>query len=248
MSISSALNSALSGLNVTGKLAAVTSNNLANALTDGFGRQTVELSSAALGGNGAGVTVTGVDRASSPELTSARRVADGDLAGGQGELDALVRLERSIGAAGGTDSLSTRIVAFEASLRQLAETPESAPRQAATAAAAGDLAAKLNQISSEGARVRQTADTEITRQVTEVNTSLSKIAKLNRQIQIFAASGRETASLVDQRERLIDRVASMVPIREHPRSDGVVELTTAQGLSLVDTCLLYTSPSPRDRS
>jgi len=68
-----------------------------------------------------------------------------------------------------------------------------------------------------------------------VNTSLSKIAKLNRQIQIFSASGRETASLVDQREQLIDRVASIVPIREHARSDGVVELTTAQGLSLVDT-------------
>jgi flagellar hook-associated protein 1 FlgK len=235
MSISNALNNALSGLNATGKLAEITSGNLANALTDGYGRQIVGLSSAVLGGYGAGVAVTGVDRASSPELTSARRVADGDLAAGQGELDALVRLERSVGVAGGADTLATRIVAFEASLRQLAETPELAPRQAATAAAAGDLSTKLNQISSESARVRQTADAEIVRQVTEVNGALSKIAKLNRQIQIFSATGRETASLVDQREQLTDRVASIVPIREHARGDGVVELTTAQGLSLVDT-------------
>ena len=193
------------------------------------------LSSNVLDGYGTGVSVAGVSRASSPELTSARRIADGDLAGGQAELDALVRLERSLGVAGGDDTIASRILDFEASLRQLAETPELATRQAAVATTASDVALKLNQISTESSRIRQTADAEITRQVTEVNTSLSKIARLNRQIQIFASSGRDTASLIDQREQLIDRVASIVPIREHARADGVVELTTAQGLTLVDT-------------
>lgn len=235
MSIANALNNALGGLRATGKLAEIASGNLANALTDGYGRQTVGLSSAVLGGYGNGVAITGVDRASSPELTSARRVADGDLAGGKAQLDALTRLERSVGAAGGNDTLATRVIAFEASLRQLAETPELAPRQVAASVAARDLSVKLNQISTESARVRQTADAEIVRQVAEVNGALSKIARLNRQIQIFAASGRETASLVDQREQLIDRVAAIVPIREHSRTGGVVELTTAQGLALVDT-------------
>jgi flagellar hook-associated protein 1 FlgK len=235
MSITSALSNALSGLTATSRLAEVTSGNLANALTDGYGRQSVNLSSTVIGGYGSGVAVSGLNRASSPELTSARRIADGDLAGGQAELDALVRLERTLGLAGGDDTFATRILDFEASLRQLAETPELAPRQAAVAAAADDVAVKLNQISTESARVRQTADADITRQVTEVNDSLGKIARLNRQIQIFASSGRDTASLIDQREQLIDRVASIVPIREHARADGVVELTTAQGLALVDT-------------
>ena len=235
MSISSALNNALSGLNATSKLAEITAGNLANALTEGYGRQEVTLSSNVLDGYGTGVSVAGVNRASSPELTSARRIADGDLAGGQAELDALVRLERSLGGAGGDDTIASRILDFEASLRQLAETPELATRQAAVATTASDVALKLNQISTESSRIRQTADAEITRQVTEVNTSLSKIARLNRQIQIFASSGRDTASLIDQREQLIDRVASIVPIREHARADGVVELTTGQGLTLVDT-------------
>ncbi|MFQ5566412.1 MAG: flagellar hook-associated protein FlgK [Paracoccaceae bacterium] len=235
MSISSALTIALSGLTATGKRAEITSGNLANALTDGYGRQTVDVSSGMLGGIGTGVTVIGAHRASSPELTSARRIADGDLAGRQGQLDALVRLERSLGAIDGEDTLATRVLAFEAALRRLAETPELAPRQAAAAAAASDVAMRLNQISTESARVRQTADAEIARQVSEVNGALTKIARLNRQIQIFASSGRDTASLVDQREQLIDRVASIVPIREQMRPGGVVELTTAQGLVLVDT-------------
>lgn len=235
MTISSAMNIALSGLNTTGKLAEVTSGNLANALTDGYGRQSVGLSSSVLGGFGNGVAVTGVERAMSPELTSARRISDGELAGGQAGLDALVRLERSVGVAGGEDTLASRVIAFEAALRQLAETPELVPRQAAAAMAAKDVAAKLNQISTESARVRSTADAEITRQVDEVNGAMGKIARLNRQIQIFSASGRDTASLIDQREKLIDRVAAIVPIREQRRDDGVVELTTAEGLTLVDT-------------
>jgi len=240
------MNIALSGLTATGKRAEIASGNLANALTDGYGRQSVNLSAAVLGGYGSGVTVTGVERASSPELTSARRLSDGDLAGGQAELDALVRLERSLGVAGGEDTLASRIVAFEGALRQLAETPELAPRQVAVAVAASDIANRLNQISTEGARVRQTADADIARQVNEVNGALTKIARLNRQIQIFAASGRDTASLIDQREQLIDRVAAIVPIREQMRAGGVVELTTAQGLILVDTSAreIEFSPSP----
>jgi flagellar hook-associated protein 1 FlgK len=235
MTITSALNNALSGLTATGKMAEITAGNLANALTEGYGRQSVSLSPLVLNGNGQGVAVTGVNRASSPELSSARRIADGDLAGGQAELDALVRLERSLGGAADADTLAERILALQGALRQLAETPELAPRQAAAADAARDVAVKLNQISTESARVRQTADAEIARQVTEVNGALEKIALLNRQIQIFAASGRDTASLVDQRERLIDRVAAIVPIREQMRAGGVIELTTAEGLFLAGT-------------
>lgn len=235
MSITSALNNALSGLNATGKMAEITAGNLANALTEGYGRQSVSLSPHVLNGYGQGVTVAGVNRASSPELTSARRIADGDLAGGQAELDALVRLERSLGGASDADTLAKRVLALQGALRQLAETPEVATRQAAAAEAARDVAVRLNQISTESARVRQTADAEIARQVSEVNGALEKIALLNRQIQIFAASGRDTASLVDQRERLIDQVSAIVPIREQMRAGGVIELTTAEGLYLAGT-------------
>lgn len=246
MSISNALSNALSGLTANSRLAEVTSSNLANALTDSYGRQSVNLAPAVVGGQGNGVTVLGVTRASSPELTSARRSADGDLAGGQATLDALERLERSLGVPGAADSLSARILAFEGALRQMAETPELAPRQAAVATAAGDLAERFNQISTETARLRAGADAEIARQVNTVNDSLAKISQLNRQIQIFSASGRDTATLIDQRERLIDTVASIIPIREYPRDDGVVELTTAQGLTLVDgrPRQIAFSPSP----
>ncbi|MDH3668656.1 MAG: flagellar hook-associated protein FlgK [Paracoccaceae bacterium] len=246
MSISNALNSALSGLTANSKLTEITSGNLANALTDSYGRRIVSLAPSVVGGVGNGVAVVGIDRAANPELTSARRLADGELADGQARLDALARLDRSLGAVGDADSLSARVAAFEGALRQLAETPELVPRQGAAASAAQDLATKLNGISTESARVRQVADAEIARQVDTVNDALAKIARINRQVQIFAASGRDTTGLIDQRERLVDTVASIVPIRGYQRAHGVLELTTAEGLTLVDNRAreLSFTPSP----
>ena len=235
MSIASALTNALSGLTASAKLAEVASGNLANALTEGYASRSASLAASAPAGVGSGVSVIGINRAAEPELTAARRNADGDLAGGRAELDALVRLERSLGEVGAGDSLAARVRGFESALRQLAETPELAPRQIAAAEAARDVAVKLNQISTESVRVRQTADSEIARQVEEVNSALAKIVTLNRQIQIFSASGRDASSLIDERERLIDRVASIVPIREQARPNGVVEISTAQGLMLAGT-------------
>jgi len=235
MTITSALQNALSGLRATGRLAEVTSNNLANALTPGYGRQSVILSAAVTGSQGNGVQVDGVARALDPELTSARRIADGDLAESTQRFAGIQALERAVGTVEDEGSLVNRVIGLERSLRSLAETPESAPRRQETAEAAGDLAAKFNQISTETTRVRQNADAEISRRVTEVNTALKKIAQLNRQIQIFTASGRETASLIDERERLIDTVSQNVPIRESRRADGAVELRTAEGLPLAST-------------
>jgi len=233
MTISNAINNALSGLRANSRLAEVTSGNLANALTPGFGRQTVDLTAAVTGGQGTGVQIEGVERALDPELSAARRLADGDLAQQSARFDGLRALERAIGGAEAPDGLFDRVRRFETALRALAETPDRASRQQAAVEAARDLAFKFNQISTETTRMRQAADDDIARQVEIVNTSLKKIAKLNRQIQIFEASGRDTASLIDERERLIDRVAQIVPIRETRFDDGTVELRTAEGITLV---------------
>lgn len=54
MSISSAFNSATSGLKATSKLASTISSNVSNALTAGYAKRTTALSSVVAGGSGAG--------------------------------------------------------------------------------------------------------------------------------------------------------------------------------------------------
>ena len=49
MSLSSALNNAATGLTASSRLAQVTSNNVSNALTDGYARRDLTLNASALG-------------------------------------------------------------------------------------------------------------------------------------------------------------------------------------------------------
>ena len=105
MSINTTLANALSGLRVTSKMTEAASNNLSNALTDGYGRQTVHLSSVALNGTGTGVRVSTVQREMAPEYTAPRRQADGEAAKATAIADALVQLGGALGEADATDGL-----------------------------------------------------------------------------------------------------------------------------------------------
>jgi len=65
MSITSALHNATSGLHVSARLADTISNNVANALTDGYAKRTTEVSSLTSGGYGSGARVVGTTRTES---------------------------------------------------------------------------------------------------------------------------------------------------------------------------------------
>lgn len=246
MSITSTFANALTGLRANSKLTEVTSNNLANALTDGYGRQEVVLSSQALGGQGAGVSVTSLVRAQAPEATAARRQADGDAAASSAQADALARLGQSLGEATDPDGLFRRLEGFETSLRQFAETPESGPRQSLATEAARDLASVLNSLSSEAAIVRQNADAAIFADVNRVNQNLAEIERLNAEIQTFQVTDISVPTLVDQRERLIDEVNAIIPVKVQPKANGVIHLYTAEGQFVLQdqAVTLEFTPSP----
>lgn len=233
MSISHSIHNALSGLNANGRLASIASNNLANALTKGYGRQSVDLGSNVLDGRGVGVSVNGVSRASSPNLTAARRDADGEAATLEPQAQALLRLGRVFGEATAEDGLFRRLESFETALRQFSETPESVPRQIQTVDAARDMVAYLNHLSTEAATVRQNADTTIAAQVDTVNSNVERIDDLNAKITRLSVGGRDVSGLIDERERLIDEVSALIPVRVHAQDNNSVHLTTRQGLFLL---------------
>ena len=233
MSITSSFANALSGLGATGRQAGVASNNLANALTKGYARQSVDVSSSVLGGFGSGVRVAGVNRAAAPDLTAARRDSDADAATIDPQASALDRLGRSLGEATANDGLFRRLESFETALRMFAETPEAEARQLQTVDAARDLVGMLNGLSTEASTVRQNADANIAAQVATVNRNVEQIDSLNAKITRLSAGGRDVANLIDERERLIDEVNAILPVRTHARDNNTVHLTTAQGVFLL---------------
>jgi flagellar hook-associated protein 1 FlgK len=63
---------------------------------------------------------------------------------------------------------------------------------------------------------------------------LTAIADLNRNITTQSSTGRDTSGLLDQRQQLVDRIASIVPLREVTRENGHIALFTTGGAVLLD--------------
>ena len=165
MSISGALNNAASGLAASARLADTIANNVANAMTPGFGKRATELSSLSLGGYGSGVRVAGTSRAENPFLTAERRGMDAALGAAGTRSDTYERIMAAVGEPGSDSALSTLATRLETTLMSATASPQSMTKLTDAVNAARDLAAAVNRVADETVRLRTEADAEINRQV-----------------------------------------------------------------------------------
>lgn len=234
MGITSALNSAMSGLSANARQAEALSSNVANASTPGYARRVVSLSAQGIGGSGQGVMVNGVSREIDSFLLADRRLAQASA--GEKDLRAsfLAELERIIGDPTAIGSLSARVAAFDAALLEAASRPESEARLNTAVDAAKALALGINQASDAIQIARLRVDGQIAATVEDLNSALAQVEELNIQIRNLDASGRDYSALADQRQQIIDRVATQVPLRELARDHGQIALMTTGGAMLLD--------------
>ena len=234
MSLNVAYGNALSGLGATARMAEVVSANLANALTEGYGRRSVDLSTVSMGGRGAGVRVDGVARNVDRGLLADRRGAETTLSDRRTLASALRALEGSLGSSEAGTSLSARLEALETSLVSASADPSSETRLAQVLERVNGVAASLRDGAADIQSRRSDADASIASQVADLNGSLQKIAKLNGDIVTARTTGRDATGLMDQRQVLLDKVATLVPLREMDRPGGAIALITPQGATLLD--------------
>lgn len=234
MSITGALNAALSGLTATSRRAEAVSSNIANASTPGYGRREVQLSSGLLGGLLPGVSVNGVVRKEDLVLLAQRREAQAGLGYAGVGADFLAGLEEAIGLPGEAGSLTERLAAFDAAMIEAASRPDSDARLTTVANRASDVAGHLNRLSAKVQDERLLADQRIASSVDQLNTALAQVLELNGKIVQFNGSTRDATSLVDERQRVIDGIAELIPIRQIARDNGAVALYTEGGAVLVD--------------
>jgi flagellar hook-associated protein 1 FlgK len=234
MSISGSLTNAFSGLTAAARGAEVVSQNLANVLTDGYGRRELQLSTRQLGGSGSGVRVEGVARVVNQTILSDRRLADATQARDQAVTKFLSTIETAIGAPGEPGSLGSRLAEFEAALVAAASRPDTGVRLEAVLDTAKRLTETFGSISQAIQDERNAADTAIANEVERLNTTLNRIVQLNRDIRVELASGRDASSFIDERQKAIDIVAAIVPVREVPRDGGQIALFTTGGALLLD--------------
>ncbi|MEM8801336.1 MAG: flagellar hook-associated protein FlgK [Pseudomonadota bacterium] len=234
MSLSSTLQNALTGLGAAARSAQVVSNNVSNATTEGYSRQEIELNPKVVGGRGAGVKVVGVSRAVDEVLLREHRLAKASIGSAEVASDFQSAALNLIGEPQSAASLNARVVEFETALLEAASRPESDARLSTILSAAGALSEKLNSASDGIQVLRQDADAAIATEVVRLNTTLVQIQDLNEQILRAQGTSRDYPSLLDNRDRLINDISDLVPIRKLERANDTVALYTLTGTLLVD--------------
>ncbi|WP_417269175.1 flagellar hook-associated protein FlgK [Celeribacter sp.] len=233
MSITSALSNALSGLNATTRAAEVVSSNVANAMTEGYGRREIELGARQIGNTASGVSVVGIQRATDPVITGERRLSDGLVGLESTRVDYYDTISRALGQADEAGSITGLVIDLESSLIDASNHPESDTHLYAVSNSASALSDRINSAADAISQARQNADQDIATTVERLQSALDKIAKINIDIQKNVSSGYDASGLMDQRQLLIDEVSQIIPVKEVEREHGMVSLYTPGGSILL---------------
>lgn len=233
MTISGALSNAMTGLRAAGRGAEIVSSNISNALTPGYGRRALELSSAALGGSG-GVRIDGVARVVDEGIASDRRMADAASGHASTRAQFYSRLEDLLGTPEDANSISARVARFESALITAASRPDAPERLAQAVSDARGLAQSIADTSAGLQDARSRADRTIAEQVETLNTALAQVETLNAQITAARVQSNDTTALMDHRQQLVDQIGALVPVRVVPRDHGQIALYSTGGAILLD--------------
>lgn len=251
MSLTQALSSANSGLANSSRRADVSASNIANASTPGYVRRTVVSSENVAGGQSNGVRISAIERAQDLAVSRLRR--DADSASGRSSViaDAYQTLNTELGSPGDGYGLFSTLENLESALKSLEATPESAALQNAVFSAANETTHQFNALSHIATSMRETADNNIDRSVRKVNESLYRLQDINAKFGAIDETTEEGAALEDERQRIIDDIADIIPIKDIARENGQVDILTTSGVYLLSSSvkeLSYTRAGAIDES
>lgn len=230
MSLSSSLNIALSGLNVTQRGIDVTAGNIANAETEGFTRKTISQTSLSSQDRVIGVRSGNVERVLDAQVQSQLRTVAGENVNNQIQSDFLGRLDVAFGQPGSPTAIDTTFNSALASLEALSTTPENFNAQLQAVSDLRVFTSQLNSLSDTIQQLRREADIGIADSVSQANNALQALEDING--QILANGAGNTAFLQDDRDRLIDELSQIVDINVQEFENGGVNIQTTTGITL----------------
>jgi flagellar hook-associated protein 1 len=233
VSLSSAINAARSGLQVSSLRAEIVATNVANATTPGYVRRSVTLSETVLGGRTVGVAADGIARVADNQIKAQRRELTSDLAQASVLSSTWKSISARIGDTAAGNGLFKSFSDFETALARSIAAPESSSAAAGLLEMARGITRELNSLSEMVTIQRAEADREIADGVGVVNNALKQIQDLNTRLSGMNRTTGEAAALIDERQRVLDTIAEYLPIQTVNRDSGTIEVLTTEGVFLV---------------
>lgn len=233
MSLSQALNIALSGLQATTLAMGYVGNNVSNANSPGFTQKTVNYGTL-VNGQAAGVQVTGYTRAVDAAISASYNVALSNSSFYSTQYGYLQQVQSILDSSSQNPTLSSDISAFQSDLQNLSAQPESSVMQQTVISDGNRLAKDIQAINTGVTNLLVQATNDVTTTVATLNADLKKVQTLNTQVTEAAANNQPTGDLEDQRDVAIQAVAAITNVTIMHRNNGQIALYTPGGTALVD--------------
>jgi flagellar hook-associated protein 1 FlgK len=229
----------MSGINAVQKAFEVIGNNMANAATEGYHRQRIDLSpgytsqvgSVLIGG---GVDIAGITRMIDTLLQSEIFQQQSSLGQVSQELATLRTVESAFGELSGADGLSAAIDKFFNALQDLYAHPSEAIWQNQAIVAAETMATQFRALGKFLTKLESQITLEAEQTVEEINALIGRIAELNGFIERHETVGEQANNLRDQRDQCISELSKLIRVETQSRAYGVVDVGIA-GIPVVSS-------------
>lgn len=232
------LRTGLSGLLAFQRAIATTSHNIANANTDGYSRQRVNLTphppeAMAFGYIGRGVSVDNVQRIQDQFAQSRLSQTGSEYARSQTYHSLVSRIDNLI--ADGNAGLSPVMENFFNSVQDLNNDPTSQAAREAMLSSAQNLSSRFNTLQNQFDGLQNEVNSRLSASVNQINSLASNIVKLNNDIMgaTSQASGSPPNDLLDQRDNLVNELSQYTSINTVSQDDGSLNVFIGNGISLV---------------
>lgn len=237
MSLSVAINAAVSSLDTLSTQMAVASNNISNANTTGYSDEEVTVTSNTSAGYGTGVsnlgTFSNVDQFLLTSVIQSNMVNQKNSA----ISDLYQKLQQSLGqittATSGGNDLSSQITTFQTSLSTLAANPGNSGEPTNLVNSLNNITNTFQSLTSQIQSLRNNAETQINLAVNDINVQLKTIQTLNYQIASTLASKQNAAGMLDQRNTALQKLNGNLNVSSYIDSNGIMTVYASNNQPLL---------------
>jgi len=233
----------ISGLTAAQKAFDVIGNNIANAATEGYHRQRINLTPAYMSQVGSvllggGVDIAGVSRLIDNFLEKEILRQQSSLEQASQELTTLQTVENAFGELSEGISLSTAISDFFNALQDLCAHPTEVIWQNQAITATETMATQFRTLGEFLTALEDQIILEAQNTIDQLNALISKIAELNDAIKKQEISGGQANNLHDQRDQCITDLSELISVETQSLEHGVVDISVT-GIPVVTSTFAF---------
>jgi|LGOV01.1.fsa_nt_gb flagellar hook-associated protein 1 FlgK len=237
MATSDVLSIGLSGAMTSKQSLATASHNIANAQTEGFSRQRVQVDTrppqlSGVGALGTGVKINNVKRIHD-EFVSQEMRSNASIANGlQTNYDFTSQIDNML--ADPNAGLAPTLHSFFAAINNISNDPSSQSARQVLIGEANALSERFSYLDSRFESLRKGTNETLKSHVKDVNDLAKAIADVNWKIVLAKeVTQGEPSDLLDQRERLLHQLSEKVVVRSNEQEDGALNVFIGNGQTLV---------------